>query len=82
MDSIFIVVLVIVLITFAFVYLIYKMNTKKEGRNEVTKSINPVISKIYTTHKVELLDGTLIPLRANVHDQEGLLIYTLIKKHK
>ena len=82
MDSIFIVVLVIVLITFAFVYLIYKMNTKKEGRNEVTKSFNPIISKIYTTHKVELLDGTSIPLRANVHDKEGLLIYTLVKKHK
>lgn len=58
------------------------MNTKKEGSNEVTKSINPIISKIYKTQKVELLDGTSIPLRANVHDKEGLLIYTLVKKHK
>jgi len=84
MDAIFIVLLVIVLITFALVYLIYKMNTTKVGRDEHdnTKSINPIISNIYKTKKVELLNGTMIPLRANVHDKEGLLIYTLVKKHK
>jgi predicted O-methyltransferase YrrM len=85
MDTIFIVLLVIVLITFALVYTMcaYKMNTTKGGNDKLeTNEINPIISKIYKTKQVELLDGKTIPLRANVHDKEGLLIYTLVKKHK
>ena len=85
MDTIFIVLLVIVLITFALVYLMCTniMNTTKGGNDKLESNvINPIISKIYKTKQVELLDGKTIPLLANVHDKEGLLIYTLVKKHK
>ena len=67
------------------------MNTTKGGNDDLNDKmndklesnvINPIISKIYKTKQVELLDGKTIPLRANVHDKEGLLIYTLVKKHK
>jgi hypothetical protein len=92
MDTIFIVLLVIVLITFALVYMCaYKMSITNGGNDDSDdkmndkmepNEINPIISKIYKTKQVELLDGKTIPLRANVHDKEGLLIYTLVKKYK
>jgi predicted O-methyltransferase YrrM len=81
MDPIYIglsILLLIVLITFALIFIVMSKKVRKvaSGTNE------SVIDNIYETRKVKLLDGTTIPLRANVNKPEGTFIYNLVKKHK
>lgn len=81
--SIFGIVLLIVIITFALILMFGKKSANTRLVNGTNEQVNnPVIENIYETRKVKLLDGTLIPLRANVNKPEGTFIYNLVKRHK
>ena len=79
-EIFFSIVLLIVVITFALIIMSYKKSKPVEGSGDQVN--NSVIENIYETRKVKLLDGTLIPLRANVNKPEGTFIYNLVKNHK
>ena len=79
-EIFFSIVLLIVVITFALIIMSYKKSKLVGGSGDQVN--NSVIENIYETRKVKLLDGTLIPLRANVNKPEGTFIYNLVKNHK
>ena len=58
-----------------------------EHKSPITKinivlAKNPLVTEILKSRKVKLLNGEIIPLRANVNTPEGNLVYSLVKNYK